>query len=96
METLKKMSTTADQLSDEELHAICDEIFARKNVLGVLPVNSRLKLFATMADVSIQTAEEIVLNEAGDRFQEMVVLLMSECPYKFLNYGASKYNDLKE
>lgn len=86
---IKKLPITVDQLSDEELHTICDEIFVWKNETGTLPENSKLKFFAVIACVSIQTAEELVLNEASERFQKLVVLLMSERPYKFLNYRVS-------
>lgn len=91
---IKKLPTTVDQLSDEELHTMCDEIFTWKNETGTLPANSQLKLFATMACANIQTAEELVLNEAGERFQKLVVLLMSERPYKFLNYRISEHKEI--
>lgn len=86
MEKNKKLPITVDQLSDEELHTMCNEIFVWKNETGTLPENSQLKIFATMAGTNVQTAEELVLNEASERFQKLVVLLMSERPYRFLNY----------
>ena len=85
MKKNKKLPITVDQLSDEELHTMCNEIFVWKNETGLLPENSKLKFFATMACINVQTAEERVLNEASERFQKLVVLLMSEHPYKFLN-----------
>lgn len=78
--------TAVSGLSDEELHMMCNEIFIWKNETGILPENSKLKIFATMAGTNVQTAEELVLNEASERFQKLVVLLMSERPYRFLNY----------
>ena len=78
--------TAVSGLSDEELHMMCNEIFIWKNETGILPENSKLKIFATMAVTNVQTAEELVLNEASERFQKLVVLLMSERPYRFLNY----------
>lgn len=86
MEKNKKLPITVDQLSDEELHTMCNEIFVWKNETGLLPENSQLRLFATTACINVKTAEELVLNEVSERFQKLVVLLMSERPYRFLNY----------
>ena len=81
----KKM-TAVSGLSDEELHMMCNEIFIWKNETGLLPENSQLRLFATTACINVKTAEELVLNEVSERFQKLVVLLMSERPYRFINY----------
>ena len=85
----KKIMTAVDELSDEELHTMCNEIFAWKNDTGTLPANSHLKNFSKAAGIDIQTSQERVLNEASYRFQKMIILLMSERPYRFLNYRVS-------
>lgn len=92
-EKIKKSITAVNELSDEELHVICDEIFAWENETGTLPKNSQLKFFATMACTNVKTAEERILNEASERFQKLVVLLMSEHPYRFLNYRGSSQSE---
>lgn len=82
----QKLSATVAQLSDEELHIMCDEIFTWKHRTGLLPLNSQLRAFSTTAHVNLYTAEEMILNEASERFHKMTILLMSERPYLFLNY----------
>lgn len=91
----EKGSTAADQLPDEELLTMCNEIFIWKNGTGVMPADSHLKLFAAMKQMNIRIAEELVLNAASERFQKLVVLLMTERPYKFLNYRMPTHTESK-
>lgn len=74
----------ASYLSDGDLIKICGEVLEWKHKSGRLPENSILKKVAAENYMEIREAEEDIINEANKRFKEVVLLLMSEDPYKYL------------
>lgn len=74
----------ASYLSDGDLIKICGEVLEWKHKSGRLPENSILKKAAAENYMKIRDAEEDIINEANKRFKDVVLLLMSEDPYKYL------------
>ena len=74
----------ASYLSDGDLIKICGEVLEWKHKSGCLPENSVLKKVAAENYMEIREAEEDIINEANKRFKDVVLLLMSEDPYKYL------------
>lgn len=74
----------ASYLSDGDLIKICGEVLEWKHKSGRLPENSILKKAAAENYMEIRDAEEDIINEANKRFKDVVLLLMSEDPYKYL------------
>lgn len=74
----------ASYLSDDDLIKICGEVLEWKHKSGRLPENSILKKAAAENYMEIRDAEEDIINEANKRFKDVVLLLMSEDPYKYL------------
>lgn len=74
----------ASYLSDGDLIKICGEVLEWKHKSGRLPENSVLKKAAAENYMEIREAEEDIINEANKRFKDVVLLLMSEDPYKYL------------
>lgn len=74
----------ASYLSDGDLIKICGEVLEWKHKSGRLPENSVLRKAAAENYMEIREAEEDIINEANKRFKDVVLLLMSEDPYKYL------------
>ena len=74
----------ASYLSNDELIKVCSEVLEWKHRSGRLPEGSILKKLANEAHMEIRDAEEEIISEAHKRFKDVVLLLMSEDPYKYL------------
>lgn len=77
----KKNQTT--KYSDDELIKACSDILVWKRT-GYLSEDSTLKKLANEAHMEIGDAKDEVIDEAHARFKDVVLLLMSEVPYKYL------------
>ena len=90
----------ASYLSDSDLIKICSEVLEWKHKSGRLPENSVLQKVVAENYMEIQNYMKIcdsedniirddiiredIINEANKRFKDVVLLLMSEDPYKYL------------
>lgn len=85
----------ASYLSDSDLIKICSEVLEWKHKSGRLPENSVLQKVVAENYMEIQNymnicdgeddiIREDIINEANMRFKDVVLLLMSEDPYKYL------------
>lgn len=84
-EKLKIWKNVAKDLSDDKLIEMCDEIFEWKYNLGILPDESPLRQLADETNMSVRGLEENILNEASHRFKKLILLLMLDRPYNFLD-----------
>lgn len=80
----------AEELSDDKLIEMCNEIFEWKHHRGTLPDESSLRQLSNELDMPVRTLEENILNEATHRFRELVLLLMLDRPYIFLDTSVSE------
>lgn len=71
-------------LSNDELIKVCSEVLRWKHTTGCLPEGSILKKLADEAHMEIRDAEEEIISEAHVRFNDVVLLLLSENPYRYL------------
>lgn len=71
-------------LTNDDLIKACSEVLQWKHTTGCLPEGSILKKLANEAHMEIRDAEEEIISEAHNRFKDVVLLLMSEDPYKYL------------
>lgn len=81
------MSSTKNfvsSLSNDELIKVCSEVLRWKHTTGCLPENSILRKLANEAHMEIRNAEEEIISEAHVRFNDVVLLLLSENPYRYL------------
>ena len=88
--SVKRDSTEiyVEKMSDQEIITMCDEIYNWKYVAGCLGQNSLLRDKAkNLAHVSASVLSHYVLDEAANRFGNLVVLLMANKPYKFLQFS---------
>lgn len=74
----------ASSLSNDDLIKVCSEVLRWKHTTGCLPEGSILKKLADEAHMEIRDAEAEIISEAHKRFKDVVLLLMSEDPYKYL------------
>ena len=74
----------ASYLSNDELIKVCSEVLEWKHRSGRLPEESILKKLANEAHMEIRDAEEEIISEAHVRFNDVVLLLLSENPYRYL------------
>ena len=72
------------ELTNDDLIKACSEVLQWKHSTGCLPEGSILKKLADEAHMEIRDAEEEIISEAHKRFKDVVLLLMSEDPYKYL------------
>ena len=80
--------TYVEKMSDQEIVTICNEIYNWKYVTGCLDKNSLLRNKAkNLEHVSSSMLSRYVLDEAANRFGNLVVLLMANKPYKFLQFS---------
>lgn len=70
--------------TNDDLIKACSEVLQWKHSTGCLPEGSILKKLANESHMEIRDAEEEIINEAHKRFKDVVLLLMSEDPYKYL------------
>lgn len=77
-------STKTSSLSNDDLIKVCSEVLRWKHTTGCLPEGSILKKLADEAHMEIRDAEAEIISEAHKRFKDVVLLLMSEDPYKYL------------
>ena len=79
--------TYVEKMSDQEIITMCNEIHNWKYVTGCLDKNSLLRNKASnLEHISAYTLSQYVLDEAVDRFSNLVLLLMADKPYKFLQF----------
>ena len=74
----------ASSLSNDDLIKVCSEVLRWKHTTGCLPEESILKKLANEVHMEIRDAEAEIISEAHKRFKDVVLLLMSEDPYKYL------------
>ena len=74
----------ASSLSNDDLIKVCSEVLQWKHTTGCLPEGSILKKLADEAHMEIRDAEAEIISEAHKRFKDIVLLLMSEGPCKYL------------
>lgn len=74
----------ASSLSNDDLIKVCSEVLRWKHTTGCLPEGSILKKLANEVHMEIRDAEAEIISEAHKRFKDVVLLLMSEDPYKYL------------
>ena len=73
-----------EKMSDQEIVTMCNEIYNWKYVTGCLDKNSLLRNKANnLEHTSTYTLSQYVLDEAVDRFSNLVLLLIADKPYKF-------------
>lgn len=70
--------------TNDDLIKACSEVLQWKHSTGCLPEGSILRKLANEAHMEIRDVEEEIINEAHKRFKDVVLLLMSEDPYKYL------------
>lgn len=80
--------TYVEKMSDQEIATMCNEIYRWKYVTGYLDKDSLLRNKANnLEHISAYTLSRYVLDEAVDRFTNLVLLLMADKPYKFLQFS---------
>lgn len=80
--------TYVEKMSDQEIVAMCNEIYNWTYVTGCLDKDSLLRNKANnLEHISAYTLSQYVLDEAVDRFSNLVLLLMADKPYKFLQFS---------
>lgn len=87
---IKHWKNIAEELSDDKLIEMCNEIFEWKHHRGILPDGSSLRQLSNELDMPVRTLEEYILNEASHRFKKLILLLMLDRPYIFLNTSVSE------
>ena len=70
--------------TNDDLIKACSEVLQWKHSTGCLPEESILRKLANESHMEIRDAEEEIISEAHNRFKDVVLLLMSEDPYKYL------------
>lgn len=87
---IKRWKNIAEELSDDKLIEMCNEIFEWKHHRGILPDGSSLRQLSDESNMPVRTLEEYILNEASHRFKKIILLLMLDRPYNFLDTSVSE------
>ena len=71
-------------LTDEELVALCNDIYDYKNKGTLKKDGALMKLSETLSYKNIRDIEENVLIVSANKLNKIVLLLLREAPYAFL------------
>nr|DAE34405.1 MAG TPA: hypothetical protein [Caudoviricetes sp.] len=83
--TYGEMNNYITHISDNDLVALCKSVYEFKNGNGVLEPTSTLKILAENLQFSdVRALEYIIIEEAHERYGQIVLLLMKDAPAEYL------------
>lgn len=81
----KEMENYIEHMNPDGLVNLCNDIYEWKYITGVLKPDCTLNVLADNLQYwDIRSMEKIIIRVATEKFNKVVVMLMQEAPYKFI------------